>query len=73
VFGVVLTFIGEDCKRHTILANLYQLEGSHDAAQYSTLTLKTIEDWGIRSNLGYMNMDNATVNDKAVGMMAIGE
>ena len=32
VFGIVLTFIGEDCKRHTILANLHQLFGPHDAA-----------------------------------------
>lgn len=72
VFGVILTWIGDDSERHTILANLHQLEGSHDVAQYSSLTLKTIEEWCIGANLGYMNMDNAIVIDRTATMVSLG-
>lgn len=64
IFGIALSFVGEDLKKHTILANLKQIYGPHDSANYSAMTLETIEQWGIKDNLGYTTMDNHIVNDK---------
>lgn len=70
ILGVVAHYISEDNQLESAVLSLTEIQGPHDGDNISLLVEGILEDWGIISKLGYLQMDNASNNDtmiKALG------
>ena len=64
--GVVAHYISEDNElEHTVLA-LNEIQGPHEGENVALVVLEIVEDWGIVSKLGWLQMDNASNNDTLI-------
>ena len=60
---VVAHFADENMKQQTILLALKELVGSHTGENQAEVILQVLDDYNIRSKLGYFVMDNVESND----------
>jgi hypothetical protein len=66
ILGVVAQYISEDGKLETTTLALIDVQGAHTGENLSKYMRDVIEDWGIASKLGFMQMDNASNNDTLI-------
>jgi hypothetical protein len=45
---------------------LREIQGSHDGENIAPIVEEVLEEWGIISKLGYLQMDNASNNDTMI-------
>jgi hypothetical protein len=63
VLGVVAHYISDDNElEHAVLA-MKEIQGSHEGENIAPVLLEVLEDWGIITKLGWIQMDNASNND----------
>jgi hypothetical protein len=43
-----------------------EIQGSHDGENVAPIVEEVLEEWGIISTLGYLQMDNASNNDTMI-------
>jgi hypothetical protein len=48
------------------------VDGQHTGENLSQYVLKVIQDYGITSRLGYLQMDNASNNDSLIRVLSVG-
>lgn len=66
ILGMVAHYISEDNElEHAVLA-LKEIQGSHEGENVALVVLEVLEDWGIVTKLGFMQMDNASNNDTLI-------
>ena len=63
LLGVVGHFVDEKSLPHALLLGLKELQGAHTGPNMSVTMLELLNDYSIRSKLGYFVMDNAPNND----------
>jgi hypothetical protein len=66
ILGVVAHYISEDGKLEATTLALVSIQGAHTGENLSKYIRDVIEDWGIASKLGFMQMDNASNNDTLI-------
>jgi hypothetical protein len=57
-------YISEDGQLESAMLALIEIEGEHSGENLARYLQGVVEDWGISSKLGYIQMDNASNNDK---------
>lgn len=70
LFGVIAHFIDEDGNLQELALGIKELEGSHTGSNIAHVLLAILDDYGITSKLGYLQMDNATNNDTLIRELA---
>jgi hypothetical protein len=73
ILGVIATFISDDGVLENFVLALRQVKGEHSEENISKYTMEVIQEWGIASKLGYMQMDNAPNNDTMMKHVSIGK
>jgi hypothetical protein len=73
LLGVTSTFISDDNVLESFLLALRQVKGEHSGENISKYIIEVIQEWGIASKLGYMQMDNAPNNDNMIKHVLIGK
>ena len=48
------------------------IEGDHSGENLARYTMKTIDDYGIASKLGWLQIDNAPSNDTLIRELSVG-
>jgi hypothetical protein len=64
LFGFIGHYISEDGQLESAMLALIEIEGEHSGENLARYLQGVVEDWGISSKLGYIQMDNASNNDK---------
>lgn len=73
ILGVIATFISDDSVLESFVLALRQVKGEHSGENISKYVMEVIQEWGIASKLGYMQMDNAPNNDTMIKHVSIGK
>ena len=63
ILGFVGHYISEDGQLESATLALIDVEGEHSGENLAKNLQEVVEDWGIGSKLGYIQMDNAKNND----------
>jgi hAT family C-terminal dimerisation region len=63
VLGIIAHFVGADGRLYGIVVGFEELDGPHTGSNMADCVSKVIEDYHIRSSVGYLVMDNASSND----------
>jgi hypothetical protein len=66
VVGVVAHFVSKDGDLLEMVLAMKKVKGEHTGFNIANYILETIEDYRISSNLGYLQMDNASNNDTMI-------
>lgn len=66
ILGVIAHYISEDNQLESTTLALKEIQGSHDGENIAPIVEEVLEDWGIISKLGYLQMDNASTNDTLI-------
>jgi hypothetical protein len=66
VIGIVAHFLTTDWVKKSALLALRRLHGTHSGENQAEIVCEIIDEYKIRSKLGYFVLDNATSNDTAV-------
>ena len=78
ILGVIATFISDNSTPNSsvlesfVLA-LRQVKGEHSGENIAKYVMEVIQEWGIASKLGYLQMDNAPNNDTMMKHVSIGK
>jgi hypothetical protein len=67
---IIAYYISKDNKLESSVLALREIQRSHDGDNIAPIVEEVLEEWGIISKLGYLQMDNALNNDimiKALG------
>ena len=64
ILGFVGHYISEDDQLESATPALVDVEGEHSGENLARYLQVVVEDWGLSSKLGYIQMDNASNNDK---------
>jgi hypothetical protein len=71
ILGVTATFISEKSTLESFVLALRQVKGDHSGENISKYVMEVIQEWGIVSKLGYIQMDNAPNNDTMMKHVSI--
>jgi hypothetical protein len=63
ILGVISHYISKDGQFESAILALADIEGEHLGENLARYLQEIVEDWGISSKLGYIQIDNATNND----------
>ena len=63
ILGFIGHYISEDGQLESATLALVDIEGEHSGENLARYLQEVVEDWGIGSKLGYIQMDNAKSND----------
>ena len=66
IFGLVSHYISKDGQLESATLALIDIDGEHSGENLARYLQEVVEDWGISSKLGYIQMDNATNNDTMI-------
>jgi hypothetical protein len=66
ILGVIAHYISEDNQLESAVLAMKEIQGSHDGENIAPLIEEILEEWGIISKLGYLQMDNASNNDTMI-------
>ena len=66
IVAIIAHYISEDNKLESAVLALKEIQGSHDGENIAPIVEEVLEDWGIVSKLGYLQMDNASNNDTMI-------
>lgn len=69
VMAVCAHFIDHEAKNTTILLALRRMMFGHTGESIAEALAKVIDDFGIRTRIGFFMADNATENDKAIRVL----
>lgn len=72
ILGVVAHYISEDNSLEESVLSVQVIEGDHSGENLARYTMKTIDDYGIASKLGWLQMDSAPSNDTLIRELSIG-
>lgn len=73
LIGIIAHFVNQQGELEELLLCLKEVEGEHTGQNLSKYALDTIEEYGIASRLGYLQMDNAPNNDVMIRYISIGK
>jgi len=63
ILGVVAHYISEDNQLESSVLAMREIQGSHRGENIALIVEEVIEEWGVVSKLGFIQMDNASNND----------
>src|ERR1700709_562891 len=63
IFGLVSHYISKEGQLEDATLALVEIDGEHSGENLAKHLQEVVEDWGIGSKLGYIQMDNAKNND----------
>jgi BED zinc finger len=66
IFGIVGHYISSDGQLESPTLALVDIDGEHSGENLAKYLQEVVEDWGIGSKLGYLQMDNAGNNDTMI-------
>jgi hypothetical protein len=66
ILAIIAHYISEDNKLESSVLALREIQGSHDGENIAPIVEEVLEEWGIISKLGYLQMDNASNNDTMI-------
>jgi hypothetical protein len=72
ILGIVAHYISEDGILQECLLAMKVVNGWHTGENLSQYVLQVIQDYGITSRLGYLQMDNASNNDSLIRVLSVG-
>jgi hypothetical protein len=72
ILGIIAHYISEDGILQECLLAMRVVDGQHTGENLSQYVLKVIQDYGITSRLGYLQMDNASNNDSLIRVLSVG-
>ena len=70
MLAVVGHFTNEKLQLQTVILILIKIEGKYSSSNQSAAVLRVLDDFGIRSKLGYFIMDNIYLYDELVQHLA---
>lgn len=72
ILGVIAHYLSEDNLLEESVLSVQVIEGDHSGGNLAKYTMKTIDDYGIASKLGWLQMDNASSNDTLIKELSVG-
>jgi hypothetical protein len=63
ILGFIGHYISEDSQLESPTLALVEIKGEHSGENLARYLQEVVEDWGLSSKLGYIQMDNASNND----------
>ena len=72
ILGIIAHYISEEGILQECLLAMKVVDGRHTGENLSQYVLQVIQDYGITSRLGYLQMDNASNNDSLIRVLSVG-
>jgi hypothetical protein len=72
ILGIIAHYISEEGTLQECLLAMKVVDGRHTGENLSQYVLQVIQDYGITSRLGYLQMDNASNNDSLIRVLSVG-
>jgi hypothetical protein len=72
ILGIIAHYISEEGTLQECLLAMKVVNGRHTGENLSQYVLQVIQDYGITSRLGYLQMDNASNNDSLIRVLSVG-
>jgi hypothetical protein len=72
ILGIIAHYISEEGTLQEYLLAMKVVNGRHTGENLSQYVLQVIQDYGITSRLGYLQMDNASNNDSLIRVLSVG-
>lgn len=73
IMVIVAHYLSEDNVLERAVLDLIEVEGTHKGVNLAPYMMKTLEEWGIISKLGWFMMDNAGNNDTMLEKVSFGK